>query len=406
MDKNLNKQLLMTFLTYDVFFEMCKNPKLKLFDAVKEVKTYNSIESKIPLDVFAGNMLKYSLSSIVRQCFVLQKEEIDISNLDESLKDGKNLISKTREKLTGKNIGNLQLYKMIRDAFVHNNPEDPNFYIDERLHYHFKIKQKKQEPFELELYVDDVIRLLLTFNANFEVDQKITYVHEQNLDTAIKDRTLSLDNIDNFAFVTINGVKENADEFQKAAFIRFLYKTSPYYEGMYHIPNASWQIVSGHYPLKENSSNLFLDNLKLIGFLTFMLKNGNKTLTDYLKEYTQKYLSENCPFREFIICPVQYDICDTLLVANMFNLLMSTTIENTKSFVDRSGYNYTLEEVRHLRNALAHGRYFYTYNKYNGIEIYDGTKTLEHIRTFSVDDFFMILNHYLNEIVDEIESSL
>ena len=169
--------MLMTMLSYEVFCEIRKDPKLTFLEATKIVIKENNLTPKVAPDVFASNMIKYALGSIARQCFVLQKEEIDDAVLDESLKVDKNYIVKTREKLAGKNIWNLQLYKMIRDAFVHNDPDNPNFYIDKKLHFHFNIKQKKQEPFHLELYVNDVITLLTTFNSNFENNQNMTYVY-------------------------------------------------------------------------------------------------------------------------------------------------------------------------------------------------------------------------------------
>ena len=88
----------------------------------------------------------------------------------------------------------------------------------------------------------------------------------------------------------------------------------------------------------------------------------------------------------------------TLYSTLAFSIFTGFSRDDLKSIVDNGNYEYSAEELAHLRNAFVHGRYYYNYD--DGFETYDGTKELSHVKTLTFD---MIVD-LLKTINDEIKN--
>ena len=401
MKDSVLKQMYMSRMCYFAFCEMIENHSLTFEQAIGNIIDIEEIKTNKPSKQIASEVLKYSLSQVLVQALVFQNEAFKHYHLDEALTDSKSFLNRVREKLSVKNIGNKQLYKLIREAIVHNNPEDPNVVIDEKLHLTFRFKQKNAQDIKIELNLMDVAQVVNVFNLNLDNTAKQITVYEKDFADAISNHQLTDKNLDKFVQAKINGQDVIFDQFQKSAYVNFAYKTNEIYETWYGISPANWQIVSGHLPFKENFDNLFLDNYKLVNLFLFLMQNTNKNIQQLLEDFYHYNKNNNLPAREFLIGNLFYDVCFNTILSNVFTLVNSTSQEEIKHMFELAGYTFSNEEIRHLRNAFAHGRYFYNYAKQTAVEIYDGQNEIEHVGTFSVDELFDLINSVLENNIEK-----
>ncbi|MBE5741159.1 MAG: hypothetical protein E7351_01320 [Clostridiales bacterium] len=366
-----------------------------LIESFKDVfieKSQNLSDEQIKKHLEKG--LKITLNSLLLEIITLQKEALTKSAFDEKMNEDHKIISKLREKFLLKkyNINNNEFYKYIRDSFAHNSIENPNFIILDNGNFLVKLRKNKDSSVvDLEMSAQDLFELLLVYNSNISnLDQQVGF-YQKDLKKALVDKSLTVENIDNFIQIREHDNQIKLDEYQKKSLVNYFNSCYDYALDALGLDISSWSISSYRTPFKNNHVNIIKDKIKTFTYLVYLIKNIEVKSFDFEVMFVKNLISN--PINEWIILDYYSDIVMPINTNYLYSLLANCSPQEIQSM---SGDKY-LDKTTNLRNAIIHGRYFYNYDQNDGIEIYDGRKELNHIMTLSVKD----MENFINNIKEE-----
>lgn len=402
-------------ILYSKYAEQCYTKFLlgeKSFtEAAKKVMENNS--SRANLKDFMFDILSVTLSSLLKMAFVYQSEMFKNNGLNEALPEEKNLLSDIKAKIASQNktINNTMLYKLIRDAIVHSDTEHPNCKVTNIDEFTLTLKPKGQKEINIKLSNTDMMKIIAVFNLNIENAIYYTEIKEADLQNAIDSNTLNIENLENYISVWQYQKPVKFDEHQKEALLNYFYSNNEILKSRYNLGSGYGEVLMSRIPFPFNAYNLYTDYMKVVYYFMMLSRNVNSDILDIETKFYNFYKENNAPLREFLTINPQIDISNNILLAAFANLATTVNKSEFAKIMSHAGYNIDEDTANHLRNSLAHGRYFINPKKDISVEFYDG-RNLEDLSWFhslSIRDINKILVDEIfeyNKVIDNEMNSL
>lgn len=339
------------------------------------------------------------MSCIIKELFVLEKESFESVGglLNESALAKNAEFQKMRAKLPQeemKNINNRELFKKIREAFVHNTPEDPNIVIDKDGKFHIRIRLAADKGILIDASSRAIFELINKFTQHQEETGKYYYEVEavNILEHILKD---GIDEKNIFSFVRIfnEGQKETLDIYQKKAIANYMNHRASFCQNEDLIEYFMSKSFTRHAPYRANADNLFMDKIKILSILIEIKRNPNiskKQLFNTIYNKNKETQEVQHDLLELRVDPYSY-IVFPIITSALFDIFSQMTNDEILNLLNQNGVMMEIEQVRRMRNSLIHGRYYYNHNR--GIEFYDGRKLkdLEHKTTITMEELIRIM---------------
>ena len=340
------------------------------------------------------------MSCIYKELFVLEKESFETVGglLNETSLSKDVELQKMRSQLPReemKNINNRELFKKIREAFVHNSPEDPNVLIDKDGKFHIRLKLKDGNGIFINGNGRFVFEMMNRYTQNQEEHGKYRYeVEAMNILNHIETDGIDENNVFSFVRILHEGQKETLDIYQKRTISRYINHRINFCKDLDLFNYFMSTSFTRHAPYRANTDNLFMDKIRILSILLEIKNNPNikkQQLLNNIKFKSKELLGIQNDALEFQVDPYSYLIAP-MLTSTAFMIFSDMKNEEVLQLMNDNGIDMELEEVRRIRNSLMHGRYYYNLNR--GIEFYDGKKTkeLEHRLTISTEKLITIFS--------------
>lgn len=316
---------------------------------------------------------------------------------------------------TGKTVD--QLSVILRNTISHNDKIFTNVVTKDCFTLSFNIGRAAEEWLDISVW--DLLNFavsLMTGPNDDTFERKFTYLEFQVdkaiLKTDIDNKKVSNVTLGNYVklftgktlsdLASCTFVPYPLDEYEKSSLTNYLNRFQTQ-----QLPADYKKETTKHMGLKDNSTNLFFQKYNCVQYLlgltssntlSFPKKQENIELTaTAYAQVMKKYGSvqdATTDLQHFVFIP---------LLTNTLHLILTTTSKKDRDEI-LSNLNITEGEARHIRNALAHGRYFN--NNDDGIELYDGDvkrgEPLVHIKTLSVREIGKAIQLFLkSEVTDE-----
>ncbi len=343
--------------------------------------------SSADVNSFISDIFSVSISNLIKMSLVCQSEMFKSLKLDEALPDMKGNLAEIRKKVSGQNksIGNSQLYKMIRESLVHSDMNHPNFQITSPGNLSLRLKPKGQPEIQLLLTNSEMLMIVSVFNRNLN-DSLYYFEENKALQSAIDNGVLTEKNFDDYLTLSRNGKPIKFDEQQKDAFLNYFYSNNQLLKEVYSTGSANAELFLSRVPFQANEYNNFIGNFRAILYLMHLKENTAMNFTQF-DDFFYKYIkSKKVPMREGAIVDPYVDIVCNLLMATFGNL--ATTVDKTEfsQILKNGGCGIDEINANHIRNSLAHGRFFINPKSEPTVEFYDGrsAEDLTHIASFPI----------------------
>lgn len=344
---------------------------------------------------FLKDIFPATISTLIKNTLVYQAEMFKFMKLDEALPDFKKLLNGVKSKVIAQNktIGNAQLYKLIREALVHTDTEHPNFQIAGMGKFSLKLKPKGQPEIDLILNNTEMMSIVSVFNLNLDDSAYHIKINEADLQNAIDNKKVNKNNIDNFISLTREQKAVDFDDYQRETLLDYFYRYNDLLKTRHGFGSGKGELLMSRLPCKANANNLFMSNLRSIFYLSQLSKNLDMNFEQYEQHFYDYSKKNNVPMREFVTVNPYFDIVYNLLVGTFANVATTVNKSELCSYVNNAGGQIDENMANHLRNSLAHGRYFINGKNDATVEFYDGknTESLVHFASLNIRDINKIL---------------
>lgn len=353
-------------------------------------RVMNKTSSRADLKTFMQDILSVTVTNMLKMAFVYQGEMFKNGALNEALPEEKNLLSDIKTKVASQNktINNTQLYKLIREALVHSDTEHPNFQATGIDEFVLKLKPKGQKEIRLVLNNNDMLKIISVFNLNIEKAMYYTEIKEIDLQNAIDNSSLTKENVSDYISVSEYGEPVAFDDYQREALINYFYSNNDIMKARYGIGSAYGEALMSRIPFKSNPYNLYTDYMKVVYYFMTLSRNASKDVFNVEKTFYDYNKNNNVPPREFLTINPNIDINYNILLAAFACLATTISKAELTKILNNAGIKIDEDTANHLRNSLAHGRYFINLKNNISVEFYDGKSLAElsHFLTLSIKD--------------------
>lgn len=344
---------------------------------------------------FLGDIFPATISMLIKNALVYQAEMFKSMDLDEALPDFKKLLDGVKSKVATQNktIGNAQLYKLIREALVHTDTEHPNFQIAGMGKFSLKLKPKGQPEINLILNNTEMMSIVSVFNLNLDDSTYHVKIHEADLQDAIDKKKVNKNNIDDFISLTREQKAVDFDDYQRETLLDYFYRYNDLLKMRYGFGSGKGELLMSRLPCKANANNLFMSNLRSILYLSKLSKNLNLNFEQFEQYFYDYSTKNNVPTREFLTVNPYFDVVYNLIVGTFANVATTVNKSELCSYVNNAGIQIDENTANHLRNSLAHGRYFINGKNDAIVEFYDGknTESLTHFESLNIREINKVL---------------
>lgn len=346
----------------------------------------NTISSR-NVDEFIEDIFPVAVSCFTKMALVCQSEMFKSLKLDESLPGRKDELKEIKKKvnLQNKTIGYSQLYKMIREAMVHTDTDHPNFQFVSPGEFSLKLKPKGQPEIQLLLSDQEMRTIISVFNFNLG-GSMYHFSERPDLQKAVNKGSLNERNLDEYLKLERNGEPVKLDIHQKEAFLNYFYSNNKIIGYSYSTGSANSDFFLSRIPFKANEYNNFIAYVRAITYLRCLKEKVNMTYAQF-EAYFYKYLKENeVTLQEGATVNSYTDIVYNLVIATFGNIATTVSKEEFCDILKRGGCGMDVNSANHIRNSIAHGRYFINPKADATIEFYDGRNNddLTHIVSFPI----------------------
>lgn len=340
--RSLQESIILSNVLISIFPKMLAKKDKELYKFVREYTREN-------VSSVASAICEEAKVNLVKEVFSLLNQvwKNEPFLIDEGLHNKKAIYQRIRKDIeaqTGLKIpfNNREFYKRIRESIVHNDLENPNFsfYID-------NLKLNLTDGYEITLTLEqflDLIKVILSNvkDLNYRVRLSVNNVERISSFNDIKDNIMIVDENNNHIPL---------EEHQVACIYNF-YKLN----GIGNIIGNE-HLLSKAFRQANNVKVLIYEKLDT-AFLVSKLANG--ATFNQIREEDNIEIVNN-----------YYALISNLL----FTIVASQTNVESEEMLKECLPHFDKEEFRHLRNALAHGRYFHDYK--DTFYFYDGKKELK-----------------------------
>lgn len=333
-------------------------------------------EKKEYRETTANAILDTTIANIIKECIVLQNQiwKNNPSAFNEGLIKNKVLYNIIKDKIQINNtipFNKKESFKRIREAIAHNSEEIQNCQFDISGSFNLNLGKPTNDidgqDIKITLTMPEMVQLILLLNSNKSKDEYLQLSYEDIAINSVEDAKKSI-------FIINNNSKYNIDKNQSLR----VYNALHYCLNKKKISEAETEITEVVSNL-SNESQLLEEKIITLNFLTSLYNGG-----------TWNSMKQNCPNmnKTIYVISVYYSLITNLL----FNIVTSRNNNEIFKLFEGSDVELTLEDVRHIRNSLCHGRYFHDFN--DTIYFYDGNKKLSFATSLTIHD--------LNKILDKI----
>lgn len=370
------------------------DPKLTLQQAYAKSAKNKSVSVKDGLKTH----LYFSAYTLTFEALVLVAENFQKSGIDFGNPKIKSLLKELKENLPEeyKTLNGSEFLKLLRQSIAHNSDIKQNFKLKAVDTYKVSLGEKKAgSPTEYEFSTLDLLKILEIYDTSRDMTKTHGCVNiDENYATPnmMLYGKRKLGSFNNFlTYEDVNGKTIPMDMYQENAFMRFLIKHK-------HDLNKykNFEMMIGRFfPAQDNKHNNYEHKCHLLmPILNFFNGNENIKCEDMIKYVKQNEMGAIMHFTdpEFMKSVIYSSIA--------FNIFSAHTKDELSTIFNKAQVKCDDETIRHLRNSFVHGRYFYNYK--DGFEIYDGTKNMKHITTFSFDNVDKIYQAYTKETQKEV----
>ena len=338
--------------------------------------------SVVPTDLAVGVQLYQTVTAFTYELLVLITENFKKNGLNFGDPSIRNMMADIKKNLPEemRTMNSTEFLKALRDSIVHNSNEIRNFDATDINSFRVNLRKKGvRDPHEYAFSADDLLVILEIYDNN-----RVLTIPHGSIDIAddynslegllkAKKKFGSFNSV--ITFTTQDGVIVPMDSFQENALLRFLINYRKEVNKFKDFP----LFLQRFFPNQDNKLNLYEQKYHLSMALCTMFDN----LFTQTNEDTIKLMKKVDPIGAMPFLDTK--IMKSILYSSMaFSIFSSRTPENLLDLATTSEISTDADTLRHIRNSLVHGRYFFNFK--NGFEIYDGKdNNLEHYTTLTYD---------------------
>ena len=363
-----------------------KNPKASLTDCYKHAAKNPSIEAGEGLKIhfyYSINTLTFELLALTTEIF--QKDGINFADpkINKLIKELKQNLPQEYQTLNG-----AEFLKLVRQSISHNSETKQNFKQEDLNNYKVNLPKKNVgNPATYDFSTIDLIKILQIYDMSKIQDKHYGQITvDENYDTPsmLLYGKKKLGSFNKFIeFKDVNGNVVPMDQFQENAFQRFLIKDK---HNINKYGNMD-KFMARFFPLQNNKLNNYEHKSHLLMSLQTMFSSDKSITCEDMIKHVKKHDSGS------IMHFVDPEFMKSVIYSSIaFNMFSSHTNEELAELFEKSQVQCDNDTIRHLRNSFVHGRYFYNYK--DSFEIYDGTKQMEHITTFPMENIDKLFATY------------
>ena len=360
-------------------------------------------------------VLRYMQISMAMQIICYSNEIIKEAGLNQGAQDVKNKLKEIKTKLDvdgkEKTTNALQMMKIIREAFAHNDDDATisNWEMDNNCNVTIqsaigKTGERHNIKFSFKDLTDFSTACLTNLqsltNHGIELDVNGVKLAKLFSRSDIKVHPKQIKNV-----IKLKDLKTNEsvemDEYQVNAIIN-CYKNKFFHdEGVKESLASPFRpdFVGRLFPYTFNPHNMVLD-LRLAANSLYYLPQNYKTNVGWFKPILQSHIEEEHCTRE-IVTHLHYTFMtghfDSIIISN---ILFSIFSFESSDRLDRLFGGEGLD-VNRIRNSIMHGRFYYNFD--NAYDFYDGRNNndLEYIGNLSIYKIVEVAQILMHEYLDE-----
>ena len=350
-NRTLQESIILCNLLISIFPKMLSKSDRELYKFVREYTKENVASATHTIcDEVKLNLIK-EVFTLLNQ---LWKSEPFL--VDEGLNNNKSDYQRIRrdiETSMGKKLpfNNKELFKRIRESIVHNDLDSPNFSFDLD-----NLQLNLRDGYVITLSLNQFLELIKIILANVK-----TMRYQIKLSVSGVDKIISFDDIKtNVMLIDDFGMSKPLDNQQVDCIYNF-YRLN----GIHNIVGNE-SLFSKAYREANNVKVLIYEKIDT-AFLVSRLSMG-ETFNEIGEKDNIKLVNN------------YYSLISNLL----FTIVSSQSNESIEAMLKDCLPHFKKDDFRHLRNSLAHGRYFHNYR--DTFYFYDGKKDLEYYLKLTVRD--------------------
>ena len=283
-----------------------------------------------------------------------------------------------------------ELLKLIRSSVAHNSTTTKNIDTSQLETYDINFQKKGlPAPARSGFTYVDMIKILSAYDQSRDLSQPhgALYIDENLKADDVLKLHKKLGSFQSFIkYENAKGEIVPIDQYQEKAYLRFLIKHK---QNINKFGNHIY-FLTRYFPIKENKLNQYEYKYHLSTSLDILMSNYDDfTCEKMVRELKKKDIGAILPFidKEFMQSVIYSSIA--------FNIFSSRTNAELFALSTEAGCTFTEEQIRHIRNSLVHGRYFFNFK--DGFEIYDGTDEMQHFATLKIEDIRKIYHTFISD---------
>lgn len=360
--RNLKESIVLHNLFMVILPKMYKNPDREFYKYVRDFTKENVKEA-------SEAIVREVIVNLVKEIFVLTNQ-MWVNNpnqFDEGLIKHKNVFNAIKDAVSnGEKLpfNNRELYKRIRQSIAHNSENIQNFVFNLK-GFELNLGKVGDKDYIIYLNFKQIMSLITVLIVNMQnINEKTEIVMLDDGEFTNKEEILNKIKIKNGKTNELIDLDENL--------LNRMYNYFSFIE-----PNEKElddDYIYDFESLPNNAEHLLYEKYKALNML-FKMNSGScwkdikpKKLTDIINNY--------------------FAITTNLF----FNLAASRTNDELEEILSGCIKGLDKEKIRHLRNALCHGRYFHDFNK--TFYFYDGKKEFSFEVKLTINE--------INKILDKI----
>lgn len=371
MIRTLQESICLQNIFVSLYTNMIACPNVP-FERLMDKFVFSNDDKKKSL---ANAILDTFISNIIKECIVLQNQiwKNNPNAYDDRLIRNKVLYNIIKDKI--KVEGNVpfnkkESFKRIRQAIAHNSKDIENCQYDINGYYNLNLGKVSNdangEDIKISLSILEMVQLIMLLASNRNNGLVSTF---------------SFDNIDiksigdaKKAIYLSNNSESHIDNNQARRV----------YNALHHCLNKTSLIdvvndIGYVIPNKSNEQQILDEKLITLCFLTSLYNGGSWN--------SAKKLYPNMNQNLYVL-----SVYFSLITNMLFTIVTSRNNSEIFDLFTGTGLSLSAQDIRHMRNALCHGRCFHDY--IDKFYFYDGKKELSCETTLSIQD--------LNKILDKI----
>ena len=411
---NNERSLSSIFCAERLFHAFITQPDLSYYECAEQFLRARDLKlKKEEITDFCYRSLYYQQIAYIREILCLAQNAVKRGRVDltsESFVSGMEEL-KARTIVSGDtSVTNYNYIKAVRNALAHNDElqENPGIVYGSEESDKDIVVTSEETGLVFKLNMNDLNQLCTTIFKNI-IKTDALGIYPRRLENAIVGGYFDVEKINRY----ITGVEDRKpvdlvlDDYQKNAITNYT-KSGVIRDDQVHIDLATNSkekhirlvypdLVKQIFPANSKPEDLALHKYFMFNANALIFEDLNRTKDDIIKTFDDKPEFS----KVFMAYCLNSNYGIFLSVTNgLYSIMSDRNLEDIESmFTERLG----AENVRHVRNCLQHGTYYYNFD--NGMEVYDGGKKLKHITTIDVNKMaFNMHGLVIKRTKDEVES--